>query len=154
MLDRLTASQHWEMMSFRCRNEFHTYVNMYIMRGLCMYIVQHIRLHANMCELCVFPNPPLDMCPLMNLSFINILSKFNSNTFCLRCCYDDDDDDVADGDIDIQSPPSHFSPHQLHSIHISAAFFYTHKRTRTFVLSLYMCDCKCVCFFWLSVFNV
>lgn len=89
--------------------------------------VQHIRvrlrLHANMCELCVFPNPPLDVCPLMNLSFINILSKFNSNTFCLRCCYDDDDDDDDADDIDIQSPPSHFlSSHHLHSIHVSAAF--------------------------------
>lgn len=142
MLDRLTASQHWEMMSFRCRNEFHTYVRRYI---ICIPSthVQHIRiqLHANMCELsvCVFPNPPLDMCPLMNLSFINILSKFNSNTFCLRCCYDDDDDD-ADDDIDIQSPPYHFLPHHLHSIHISTVFLYiyikSYSHTGSLTLSL------------------
>lgn len=99
-----------------------------------------------MCDLRVFPNPLLDMCLLMNLSFINILSKFNSITFCLRCCYDDDDD------IDIQSPPSLFLPHHLHSIHISICFFSALKIVRvlaysfcrSFVYLRYVCMYVCM----------
>lgn len=51
-------------------------------------------------------DPALDMYLLMNLSFINILSKFNSNTFCLWCCY---------SDIDIMMSSSHLS--SLHLYH-------------------------------------
>lgn len=113
-------------------------------------------LYEHMCELCVFPNPLLDMCLLMNLSFINILSKFNSNTFCLRCCCDDDD-------IDIQSPPpSLFTSSFALNSNFHLFFPNVENRARvlaySFALSLihahafcvrmcrceYECDCECV----------
>lgn len=53
---------------------------------------------------------------LMNLSFINILSKFNSNTFCLWCCYDDID-------IPVVATSLFVSPFFICATHITTPFF-------------------------------